>query len=341
MATLSDLFVGQKHEALRKTIFVVLLGQLISFLMAVTSFCSSYLAKLGVDAPVTQSFFTYLCLTAVYGSIKLFRPKKMMIPWYYYAPLGFVDVQGNYFFTKAFQYTSITSVTLFDCGTIPWVIVLTYFFLGTRYSIRQYFGVATCILGLALVLVSDAGIGGGGGSKPLFGDFLVIIATLFYALSNVGEEYCVKQKDLVEVISMLAVFGLVFSICEIALLERQVFESIEWSYSVILGFAGYAAGGFLFYTLVPLLLQLSGATMFNLSALTSDMWAVLIRILFYHEEVGWLYYVSFAIVALGLVIYSISEKNCTAMTCPDEHFSSQYQILAVECAESGPDTLVA
>ncbi|KAH9619340.1 hypothetical protein KSS87_003807 [Heliosperma pusillum] len=140
---------------------------------------------------------------------------------------------------------------------------------------------------------------------------------------------------------MLAVFGLVFSICEIALLERQAFESIEWSYDVILGFAGYAAAGFLFYTLLPHLLKLGGATMFNLSALTSDMWAVLIRILFYNEEVSWLYYVSFAIVALGLVIYSISEKSCTAMTCPDEHLSDHYQVLAVECAESGRETLVA
>uniref|UniRef100_A0A2P2KI80 Solute carrier family 35 member F1-like n=1 Tax=Rhizophora mucronata TaxID=61149 RepID=A0A2P2KI80_RHIMU len=31
--------------------------------------------------------------------------------------------------------------------------------------------------------------------------------------------------------------------------------------------------------------QLSGATMFNLSILTSDMWAVIIRIYFYHQQV--------------------------------------------------------
>ncbi|XP_074268894.1 uncharacterized protein LOC141592198 [Silene latifolia] len=340
MASIINFFVDPKHQALRRTIFVVLLGQLVSFIMAIIGFSSSYLAKLGVDAPLIQSFFTYSCLTVVYGGIRLFRRKKMMVPWYYYAPLGFVDVQGNYFVIKAFQFTSITSVTLFDCWTIPWVMVLTYFFIGTRYSIRQYFGAATCILGLGLVLLSDAGIAGGGGSKPLLGDVFVILGTLFYALSNVGEEFCVKQKDLVEVISMLGVFGLVVSICEIALLERDTLKSIEWSSDVILGFAGYATATFLFYTLVPFLLKISGATLFNLSALTSDMWAVLIRILFYHEEVGWLYYVSFAIVALGLVIYSISE-NTTAESHVDGHLRDQYQALAVECAESGGQTHVA
>jgi solute carrier family 35 protein F1/2 len=35
----------------------------------------------------------------------------------------------------------------------------------------------------------------------------------------------------------------------------------------------------------PCLLQICGATMLNLSLLTSDMWAVLIRIFAYHEKV--------------------------------------------------------
>ncbi|KAF5940594.1 hypothetical protein HYC85_021761 [Camellia sinensis] len=88
---------------------------------------------------------------------------------------------------KAYEYSSITSVTLLDCWTIPWVIVLTWFIMATRYSLWQLFGAAICVTGLCLVLLSDAGVGGGGGSKPLLGDLLVIAATLFYAMSNVGE----------------------------------------------------------------------------------------------------------------------------------------------------------
>lgn len=112
---------------------------------------------------------------------------------YWYLLLGFVDVQGNflgkkevngfhyyyYFFSlkfwrwdnfcgvdevnKAFQYSSITSVTLLDCWTIAWVIILTWIFLETRYSLWQFLGSAVCVTGLALVLLSDSGVAGAGG----------------------------------------------------------------------------------------------------------------------------------------------------------------------------------
>jgi drug/metabolite transporter (DMT)-like permease len=63
---------------------------------------------------------------------------------------------------KAYQFSSITSVTLLDCWTVAWVIALTWFFLGTRYTLWQLLGAAICVLGLGLVLLSDAGVGGGG-----------------------------------------------------------------------------------------------------------------------------------------------------------------------------------
>ncbi|XP_073283106.1 uncharacterized solute carrier family 35 member C320.08-like [Primulina huaijiensis] len=66
---------------------------------------------------------------------------------------------------------------------------------------------------------------------------------------------------------------------------------------------------FLFYSGVPILLKISGATMLNLSLLTSDMWAVLIRMFAYKEKVDWMYYVAFAAVAVGLVVYSWGDKT--------------------------------
>lgn len=65
---------------------------------------------------------------------------------------------------KAYQYTSVTSVTLLDCWTVPWAILLTWIFLGTRYSLWQLCGGTLCVLGLSLVLLSDTwDVGGGGG----------------------------------------------------------------------------------------------------------------------------------------------------------------------------------
>lgn len=136
-------------------LLVVLLGQLVPFSMAVASFASSLIANLRVDAPLTQSFFAYLLLTLAYVPILLCRRQKLRIPWFWYLALSLIDVQGNYLVVKAYQYSYITSVTLLDCWTVLWVILLTWYALGTRYSFWQFLGAGTCVAGLSLVLLSD------------------------------------------------------------------------------------------------------------------------------------------------------------------------------------------
>ncbi|CAN1228304.1 Solute carrier family 35 member F1 [Linum perenne] len=289
--------------------WVIFLGQAVSFSLALASFTSSLIASLGVDAPISQSCFSYLILALVYGSILLRRGRKLQVPWYWYLLLGFIDVHGNYLVNKAYQYSSITSVTLLDCWTIPWVIILTWLLLGTRYSILQLLGSAICLLGLALVLFSDAWMTVGGGSNPLLGDTLVILGTVFFALSNVGEEFCVKKRDRIEVVAMLGVFGLLISLVELYDIHNSVYVLTLFSLLQILAVAGFTVAIFSFYSITPYVLKWSGATLFNLSILTSDMWAVLIRIFFYGQKVDWLYFLAFVLVATGLITYSITEKE--------------------------------
>ncbi|XP_058088143.1 uncharacterized protein LOC131235058 [Magnolia sinica] len=329
-----------ERSKVRRVVLLLLLGQLMSLFLAATSFTSSLIASFGVNTPLTQSLFTYLLLALVFGSILLYRRQKLQVPWYWYIVLGCIDVQGNYLVIKAYQFSSITSVTLLDCWTIPWVIILTWIFIGTRYSLWQLLGVVISVVGLGLVLLSDAGVSGGGGKKPVLGDVLVIAGTFFYAFSNVGEEYCVKKKDRVEVVAMLGVSGVLFSVIEIFLFERKELESVKWSATIICLFMAFAMSTFLFYTTLPFLLKMSGAALFNLSLLTSDMWAVVIRIFFYRQQVDWLYYLSFVTVALGLIIYSLSEpRSVLAMAPTDEEVSIQYQPLNEENADSRNEVL--
>ncbi|KAF7804315.1 solute carrier family 35 member F1-like [Senna tora] len=75
--------------------------------------------------------------------------------------------------------------------------------------------------------------------------------------------------------------------------------------------------------------------MFNLSLLTSDMWAVVFRVYLYHQEVDWLYFVSFALVVIGLIIYSTTEKNSApAPTIEGGNLDTEYQVLNDETTES-------
>ncbi|PUZ65757.1 hypothetical protein GQ55_3G250400 [Panicum hallii var. hallii] len=323
--------MGVKKKAVWGLLLVLLLGQIISFSVAASSFASSLIANLGVNAPLTQLLFAYLLLTIVYVPIILHRREKLQIAWYWYLALAFIDVQGNYLVVKAYQYSYITSVTFLDCFTVVWVIILTWYVLATRYSLWQFVGAGACVAGLALALLSDAKSPDeqDPGKIPLLGDALVIAGTVCYAFNNVGQEYCVKNKDRVEIVAMLGLFGSLVSVVQIFLFERKSIEAITWSSTMISLFAGFAGANFTFCSVTPFVLKMSGATLFNLSLLTSDMWAVAIQILFYHQQINWLYYIAFIVVTIGLIIYSLNESSSYDKQASIEA-AAQYQQLQDE-----------
>lgn len=294
----------------KKTLVGLGLGQFLSLLITSTGFSSSELARRGINAPTSQSFLNYVLLFLVYGDTLLYRRKVLKEKFYYYILLAIVDVEANFLVVKAYQYTSLTSVMLLDCWSIPSVIFLTWFFLKTKYRFRKYIGVAICVAGLVVVVFSDVHSNDrSGGSNPLKGDMLVIAGSTLYAISNVSEEFFVKSADRVELMGMLGLFGAIISACQISILERNELKSIHWSAGAVIPFVGFALAMFLFYSGVPILLKISGSTMLNLSLLTSDMWTVLIRIFAYHQKVDWMYFIAFGTVAVGLVIYSGGDKE--------------------------------
>ncbi|XP_073299633.1 uncharacterized protein [Primulina huaijiensis] len=303
--------VNWKNVWTKNTLLGLTLGQFLSLLVTSTGFASSELAKKGINAPTSQSFLNYVLLALIYGGTMLYRRQPLKAKWYYYLALGLVDVEANFLVVKAYQYTSITSVMLLDCWTIPCVLFLTWFFLKTKYKFKKFFvGVVICVAGLVIVVFSDVhSADRASGSNPIKGDLLVIAGATLYGVSNVSEEFFVKSADRVELMAFLGTFGAIISAIQISILERNELKSIHWSAGATVPFVGFSLAMFLFYSGVPILLKISGATMLNLSLLTSDMWAVLIRMFAYKEKVDWMYYVAFAAVAVGLVVYSWGDKT--------------------------------
>jgi solute carrier family 35 protein F1/2 len=164
------------------------IGQVLSLLVTGTGFSSSLLVQQGIDAPTSQLVFNYILLAAVNGIYLLRRQKPLKVRWYIYLLLAVIDVEANYLATKAYQYTSITSVMLLDCWTIPCVLLLTWFLLNTHYLRGHFAGVCFCVLGLGLVLLSDVHAGDrSGGSNVLLGDTLILVAATLYGVTNVFE----------------------------------------------------------------------------------------------------------------------------------------------------------
>ncbi|KAK0425610.1 hypothetical protein QR680_009288 [Steinernema hermaphroditum] len=312
------------NENVSRTFLAVVFGQFLSLCLCGTGVASQLLQRANVNAPTTQSFLNYFALCFVYGIILVFRKDdKGFLPvlrergWKYLL-LAFIDVEANFIIVMAYQYTTLTSIQLLDCSTIPMVMVLSWLFLSVRYLTSHVVGVAVCLVGIACVIVSDVLTGKGldGGSDRFLGDMLCVFGSFLYAIANVAEEYLIKQNNSrVEYLGMVGLFGSIISGIQLAIVERNNLAAIDWTTPVILEFLLFAVCMFAFYSTVTVVMQKTSALMFNLGVLSADFYSLLFGIFLFKYEFHVLYFVSFAVVIVGSVVYSMRP---TAQRDPDE-----------------------
>jgi solute carrier family 35 protein F1/2 len=215
-----------------KTLRGLLQGQLISLLIAGTGIFASILSSESANFPTMMNFLNYALLSSIllrrttFGKYLLGKlygdryerstdegsskgtveacddrstrrdectPRKLL---FWYISGAILDVEANFLVTEAYNYTSITSIMLLDCFTIPCAMVLSYFFLGCRYSKMHYLGVVLCLLGLSCIVMTDALFAPDRqGTSTLLGDCMCLLGSGLYACSNVLEEYMVKYRD--------------------------------------------------------------------------------------------------------------------------------------------------
>lgn len=116
----------------------IALGQILSLLVTCTSSLSTELARQGASIPFTQGAVQYALLFLAFGGpVRLFRWQWEQAPWKYML-VSSIDVLSTGCIVKAFSLTSITSVTLLDSWTIPFVILLTAVFFRQTYDSGAY-----------------------------------------------------------------------------------------------------------------------------------------------------------------------------------------------------------
>ncbi|RLN82515.1 hypothetical protein BBJ28_00020073 [Nothophytophthora sp. Chile5] len=131
----------------------------------------------------------------------LLLPVLLQIPWWKYLLLAFADVEGNFLVVCAYKYTSISSVMLLDCFTIPVVMLLSAAFLRAKYTRSHYVAVLFCLAGISVLVISDVirdretMLNGSFDGSALYGDLLCLLGSATYACSNVGQEYLVKKEN--------------------------------------------------------------------------------------------------------------------------------------------------
>ncbi|NXL74257.1 S35F2 protein, partial [Leptocoma aspasia] len=290
----------------------IILGQILSLFICGTAVTSQYLAeKYHVNTPMFQSFINYTLLLLVYTTMLVFRTgigslwQILKQRWWKYIIVGLADVEANYTIVKAYQYTTLTSVQLLDCFGIPVLMALSWFLLGARYRLIHFVAVAICLLGVGTMVGADilSGRQDGEGSDVVIGDVLVLLAASLYAISNVGEEYIVKNLSRVEFLGMVGLFGTIISGLQLAIVEHKEIMRIQWNWKIALLFIAFALCMFGLYSFMPVVIKVTSATSVNLAILTSDLYSLFLGLFLFRYKFSGLYIVSFVVIMVGFTLY--------------------------------------
>ncbi|KAF9314660.1 hypothetical protein BG003_003954 [Podila horticola] len=298
----------------RKFLTILVLGQLLSLCITATTIFTTKLAQgeTPVSIPTTQSFLNYFVLGVVYTSVTIY--KEGFRGWidimrrraFYYMLFAIIDVEGNYFVVKAYNYTSLLSAMLLDAWTIPCVVLLSVFFLKMRFMRYHYLGVFVAMVGMGFLIWSDMEAGKNfPGSDYIKGDLFCILGATLYAVSNVYQEFLVRQTPMYEVVGQLGFWATILNGIQLAVLERNELKTIEWTPAVVGYIIGFDIALFIMYSVSPILFRLSSATFFNLSLLTSDFYGLVFGIFLFGAQINRLYPIAYVLIIAGIIVYNI------------------------------------
>ncbi|XP_064269077.1 solute carrier family 35 member F1 isoform X2 [Passer domesticus] len=277
----------------RDLLLSVALGQVLSLLICGIGLTSKYLSEdFHANTPVFQSFLNYILLFLVYTTTLAVRQGEENLlailkrRWWKYMILGIIDIEANYLVVKAYQYTTLTSVQLLDCFVIPVVILLSWFFLLVRYKAVHFIGIVVCILGMGCMAGADVLVGRqqGAGENKLIGDLLVLGGATLYGISNVCEEYIVRNLSRVEFLGMIGLFGSFFSGIQLAIMEHKELLKVPWDWQIGLLYVGFSACMFGLYSFMPVVIKKTSATAVNLSLLTADLYSLFCGLFLFHYK---------------------------------------------------------
>lgn len=198
-----------------------------------------------------------------------------------------VDSQATICIVLAYSFTSITSVMIIEDFSIPSAVVLSLLFLSVSYSGRNWLGITICVCGISLGFTNDFLYlkANAGASRPIIGDLLALLGAFLYASENVLQEYFIKKKeDVFNFLGFIGLFGSLITLAEATITwEFSQLENIAPGdgWKVFLNFFGMAAVNFVTYTIIPFYVTRSGATLLNLSNVTTIIWSMLSDILLF------------------------------------------------------------
>ncbi|CAM9445066.1 unnamed protein product, partial [Phaeothamnion confervicola] len=277
----------------------LILGQLISVSLAGCGIAAASLSDRGINLPLTLNFFNYALLS--FYLLGLRRP--LGLPMWRYALYATFDVEANFLVVLSFRYTSITSVMLLDCFAIPSSMLLSAVFLGVRYTSWHFASIGLCLVGLVAMVASDNQKDDPERPYAVFGDLICLVGAFLYACCNVTQESIVKNGHRQEFLGMTGALGAGLSGLQLLAVERVDLAAMAWTPAAAAFVALYAGSLFAVYSFTSVFLQRSDAIVFNLSVLTSDVYAMVFACAVEGAHFNGLFAAAFVFIIGGVVLY--------------------------------------
>lgn len=331
----------------------LLLGQVLSFLLASGGAAQATLHfECGLSSPTFTMSLIYLVLSTHLlpllwrekqgrGQVMLehsnreeeespnysFMGLTLQGPVWQYLIIAFLDVEANAITMLSFRYTTLTSVTLFDACAIPSAMIISWRFLGRKYTWIHLVGVMTCMAGVIFNVMQDyesdtastddKNLSSDEYPHKLRGDILAILGGIMYGLNDVLTEATVRRNgETTEYLGLMGVFAFGISLVQALLLEWQdILEffgegdahsstcSLEMGWWLLFAFVGVTI---MSYKGASAFLMLSEAAFFNLSLLTGDLWSIIFSIVAERIIPQPLFFVALIFVLSGVILYEMA-----------------------------------
>ena len=304
---------------LQSRIFVGLtLGQLLSLLQSGSSVFSQIIQSSPpgpFHAPNSQYFMVNLTLALIFTTNLARQPRRFTKALLYrgilYFPVALLDAEAAFLILLSFQYTTLTSVNLMLSFVIVCTALLSIVFLSISYTVQHVIGIAFSLTGIVVLLLVDVnganpyGVLIGSSEKRLVGDCLVLLASVFYGISNVSAQVLSRRYGVTEFLGVHQLFAVFIIGAQLCALERNALLQVNWNISLVAFLGAYIVTTVLFVVLLNSLIKLSGATAVNVSLITSNFYNIAFGSLLFNYRFSWLYLLGFSTLISGLVLFYI------------------------------------
>ncbi|KAJ3555368.1 hypothetical protein NM688_g2619 [Phlebia brevispora] len=294
----------------KRFILSLLAGQVVSLCITCTNVTTTELVNRKWALPTTQTWFLYFSLFVIYTPYTIYQygfkgwGKMILRDGWKYFILAACDVEGNFLVVKAYDYTTLLSCMLLDAWAIPVCLLFCWIYMRPKYHWTQLLGIAICIGGLGMLVASDEMTDKDWPAlSRAKGDVFMLVGATLYGFTNATEEFFVRKSPLYEVVGQLGMWGTLINGIQAAGLEHHDMTLASWNGATIGILVAYTAAMFILYTVAPILYRMASSAFYNISLLTSDFYGLLFGLFLFHYSVYWLYFIAFAVVICGLIIY--------------------------------------